>query len=856
MKNRTPKYVRIVGAGLVMITAVFLLAACGGSDPTPTIAPTAQIPPTNTAIPQPTQDTSTDIEQSADPAWARIQSSGKILVGLSADYPPFEFYTEDFELTGYDVALAQELGQRLGVEVEFKDIAFDGLGNALFLNAIDVAISAISISEEREALVDFSNVYYISEDAVLSRTDSGIDELPTIDEVSDKRVGVQRGSIFEKWIRTELIETGAMPEENLLVYLEAGDIIRDLREKRIELALLDLLPAEFAVAATDDIQIIGSGLNRQRYAIAMPQGSPLLQQALNDALTDMQNKGVLLDLAKEYLKLEPEEVLPIPTPDPAQPTATPAPPPTNCVNHMAFIQDLNYDDNNMTTPAQFLPGQTFSKGWRIQNTGTCTWDSSFNFVFTRGNNSLARMGGMPTPVQGTVAPGQTYDMYVNLVAPAAPGIYQGFWTMRAPNGILFGEAVWVGIQVVAQATATPAPTQTPSPNISFTVDRTQINQGECVTFRWNVQNIQAVFFYPQGEDWRNFGVPGQGTSTQCPSHTTTYELRVLKTDGTFEIRQITINVTPVLTAPTINRFTVEPNQILTGQCVNLRWEVTGNVNRVTVTRNGTAIWDGAPVAGQIQDCPPGEGRFGYVLEATGSGGTSRQQRDINVVVPTPQPLPPTATPVVIPTATPAPPTINSFNVNPQQIRTGECVSISWATGGGANFVRLLRNGNVIMDNAANSGTLPDCLTSAGTFTYRLEASGNGQTVSDQRSVTVAAAPLPTATPNPLVGVNWTVAVLNGAAPAGVMTTVFESDGRITGNDGCNVYNGTYTASGANLTITLGGASTGLLCGEPIDQEAQDFRNVLAFATSYNIANNQLTINGNGSVTYNRGAQPR
>lgn len=842
----------------ILITAVVLLAACGGADPTPTVAPTAEIPPTNTAIPaKPTDNPEGgNTEALVDSTWARIQQTGTMLVGISLDYPPFEYYTEDFEPTGYDVALIQEIGKRLGVEVEIKDIAFDGLGNAIFLDAVDTAISAISVSPERDNLVDFSNIYYISEDAVLSHVDSGIDEIPAIKDVADDLVGVQRGSIFEEWIRTELIEPGLMPEENLLVYLEAADIIRDLREKRIDLAVMDLYPAQLAVAEySDEIQLIGNGLNRQRYAVTMPQGSPLLQKAINDTLVDLQNEGVLADLAKEYLNLDPDEIIPIPTPDPSVPTATPGKP-SGCIDHMAFIQDLNYDDQSMTNPAKFLPGQAFRKGWRIQNTGTCTWDNNYDFVYVRGNNSLARMGGQPTPVRGTVAPGQLYDMYVDLVAPAVPGIYQGFWSMRSADGILFGESVWVGIEVVGAATATPAPTQTPVAGISFTVNQTQIQEGECVTFSWNVQNIQAVYFYPQGADWAKYGVPGEGTSIQCPSHTTTYELRVLQRDGSFVLQQITITVIPSAGAPNIDRFTVEPAQILVGQCVNLRWQVSGNVSRVIISRDGTVIWNGAPVSGQMQDCPPGDGRRSYQLEAQGPGGTSRKSQDVTVLAPTAQPTapPPTATPVVIPTATPAPPVINSFTVSPNQIMTNDCVTINWSTGGGTSYIRLLRNGNVILDDAAHSGALPDCLSSAGNYVYRLEASGNGQTQSAEQRVTVSAAPQPTATPNPLVNIQWTLTDLDGTPPTGTITTVFDSNGQVAGNDGCNGYNGTYTTNGSSITINLSGAATGIICGEPIDTEAQAFLMALSSATTYSTSGGQLIIN-NGALTYT-GVQPR
>jgi heat shock protein HslJ len=120
---------------------------------------------------------------------------------------------------------------------------------------------------------------------------------------------------------------------------------------------------------------------------------------------------------------------------------------------------------------------------------------------------------------------------------------------------------------------------------------------------------------------------------------------------------------------------------------------------------------------------------------------------------------------------------------------------------------------------------------------------------------VNAAPQPSPTPNPLVGFNWTVSALNGTPPTGTITTVFDNNGRITGNDGCNSYSGTYTASSNSLTITLG-PSTPLSCGDPIDSEAATFLQILTSATSYGIANNQLTINGTGTITYDARPQPR
>jgi ABC-type amino acid transport substrate-binding protein/heat shock protein HslJ len=841
---------------LALATAVALFASCQRSDPdpTPTIAPTAELP-------QPTPPTT---DETGDTSWSDVEAAGKLVIGASFDYPPFEYYTEDFEQTGFDVALINEMGALLGVEVEIADMAFDGLGDALHLGQIDAAISAISVTPQREAVVDFSNVYYVSEDGLLAQKWMEMEPITEPEQIVNLRVGVQRGSAFADWIQNELIAPGLMNESNLFVYLQAGDAVRDLRQNRLDLVIGDLLPAQVAVNNFDDIELVGQGLNLERYAIAVPSGASALQSKLNEALITLQNQGRIVALAREYLNVETGDVIPVPPPDP-QPEPTPAPPPEPaCRNGMTYVQDLNHDDQNMTNPPQFAPGQPFQKGWRILNSGTCTWDSSYSFVYVNGNTSAARMGGQPHVIQGTVAPGQTYDVSVDLVSPLAPGIYQGFWTMRSPDGLLFGNRVWVGIEVVAAPTPTPVATQTPSPDISFTVDRTNIRAGECVTFSWNVNNIQAVFFYPQGANWQDFGVPGQGSSVQCPSQTTTYELRVLQRDGTFDVRQITIFVEQRPGAPVINRFSVDPGQILTGQCVAITWQVSGNVTSVRILRGNNAVWDSAPISGTTTDCPPGNGRLSYFIEATGPGGTSREQRDITVIQPTPPPtaVPPTPTPPIIPTATPQPPIINSFLVSPNQITAGQCVNITWNVGGGASRVDILRNGSRIIDGASFSGAFPDCLNQAGTFTYRLEATGNGQTVTREQQVVVSQTVPPTPTRSPLLNVNWVLANMNmnQIIPQGIqITAVFDgATGIVSGNSGCNTYRGSFTAGGSNLSIgplTV----TNISCDETTMGIEQQFLTLFQSAATYNVSGNGLSVfnsNGQNVLNFVQGASPR
>jgi hypothetical protein len=125
--------------------------------------------------------------------------------------------------------------------------------------------------------------------------------------------------------------------------------------------------------------------------------------------------------------------------------------PETACDRAQFISDVNYpDDTNVS------PGTSFTKTWRIRNTGTCTWNSDYDLVFDHGDS----MGGPASvPITtGSVAPGQTVDVSVDLTAPASNGTYQGYWTLRNPDGVIFGienstsGTFWVKIEVGSSST--------------------------------------------------------------------------------------------------------------------------------------------------------------------------------------------------------------------------------------------------------------------------------------------------------------------------------------------------------------------------------------------------------------------
>jgi len=134
-------------------------------------------------------------------------------------------------------------------------------------------------------------------------------------------------------------------------------------------------------------------------------------------------------------------------------------------------------------------------------------------------------------------------------------------------------------------TATPPPpTATPVAQISFWADRTSIQQGECTTLRWTVENVQGVWVYPQGERYYRFPRTGQGSEPVCLQTTTTYQMRVLMRDGTTTFREVTINVAgPVPTGVP----TLAPDPL-----AGTRWEVV-NLNNgqgaLTTLLDGSSI---------------------------------------------------------------------------------------------------------------------------------------------------------------------------------------------------------------------------------------------------------------------------
>jgi hypothetical protein len=215
------------------------------------------------------------------------------------------------------------------------------------------------------------------------------------------------------------------------------------------------------------------------------------------------------------------------TPQPLLPSLTPlvvtsAPTavPTPC-DRASFVSDVTIPDGT-----KLDPGSSFTKTWRLQNNGTCTWSNAYKLVFASGD---AMSGPASQALPGNVAPGQSVDLSVNLKAPTTAGSYQGNWKLQNASGQNFGvgskadQPFWVKITVGG--------TSVPSYFAVTGVTTTQKVTGDAcpkkVTFTANISTSKAGVVTYQWQ--RSDGATGETKSLEfteggTKSVTTTWEL--------------------------------------------------------------------------------------------------------------------------------------------------------------------------------------------------------------------------------------------------------------------------------------------------------------------------------------------
>ncbi|MEA3309692.1 MAG: basic amino acid ABC transporter substrate-binding protein [Chloroflexota bacterium] len=227
----------------------------------------------------------------------KVEQEGKLIVGTSADYPPFEFVDEDGNYDGFDIVLMNEIAKRMEVEVEWQDIGFDGLIGSLQTEKIDAVIAAMSATAERDEQVDFTQPYYIGKDAVLVAADADF-EITSKEDLAGKKIAVQTGTIQEGWVDEN------MSGEDISRYERAEQAVMDLKSGRVDLVAMDFFAASNYLKEGGVELALETEFASEHMSIAIPEGSQALQAKLDAVIQELLDEGFIEELALQYLAEE------------------------------------------------------------------------------------------------------------------------------------------------------------------------------------------------------------------------------------------------------------------------------------------------------------------------------------------------------------------------------------------------------------------------------------------------------------------------------------------------------------------------------------------------------------------------
>ena len=234
-------------------------------------------------------------EASRTPLLDTIVAREELIVGTSADYPPFENKTLADEIVGFDIDVAKMIADELGVTLQMVDIPFDSLIAACRAGTIDMIAAAMTYTEERAESLAPSTTYITVSQAVIGLSTSII-TVTSIDDVVDYTVGVQTGTVMYEELGPDGLDmtVGA----DLLVYDNANDLMVALDNGAIQLAYVDE-PVYTAWATTYDIKIIYY-TGAEPLALWTRLGEPELLYTMNTVIFDSYQDGSMFTLLDEW----------------------------------------------------------------------------------------------------------------------------------------------------------------------------------------------------------------------------------------------------------------------------------------------------------------------------------------------------------------------------------------------------------------------------------------------------------------------------------------------------------------------------------------------------------------------------
>ena len=217
--------------------------------------------------------------------------AGKLTMATNATFPPYEMTTDSGEIEGIDVDTAKAIAEKLGLELQVDDMEFDAALLSVQQGKADIVMAGVTVTDERKAVMDFSDSYATGIQSIIVPNDS---DIASPDDLAGKKIGTQRGTTGYIYCSDDFGEDSVVAYDNGLTAVQA------LNNGQVDAVVIDNAPATEYVAANPGLKVLDTSYAEEDYAIGMAKGSAL-EDAINKALEELKADGTLQAIVDKYI---------------------------------------------------------------------------------------------------------------------------------------------------------------------------------------------------------------------------------------------------------------------------------------------------------------------------------------------------------------------------------------------------------------------------------------------------------------------------------------------------------------------------------------------------------------------------
>ena len=225
-------------------------------------------------------------------------ASAKLTMATEATFPPYEYYDGD-AIVGIDVEVAQAIAEKLGMELEVTDIAFDSIIPGIQTGKYDMGMAGMTVTDERKEQVNFSESYATGVQVVIVKDDSPITSVDDLfADGASTVVGTQAGTTGFIYATSDIEDVGLGTVKS---FGKTTDAVEALKNGQVDCVILDNEPAKALVAANEGLHILDTEYAVEDYAIAIAKENTDLLEKVNKALSELTADGTLQSIVDKYI---------------------------------------------------------------------------------------------------------------------------------------------------------------------------------------------------------------------------------------------------------------------------------------------------------------------------------------------------------------------------------------------------------------------------------------------------------------------------------------------------------------------------------------------------------------------------